>query len=117
MVPVPVIDNTGDHTYSVWYKLGVSNILAGDRYFIMESTFNSTPSSDPAWSVSYGLRDVSGDGKGDLLHVTSLDLILSYDDSKTFYYDLDTATETEWHNMTVTAQNNSGTVTHIIPAS
>jgi len=59
-VPSPVVTPGQDHTYSAWYKTTwttIGNLV--DRYFIMETTGIG---GTTAVTVSYGLRDIQGDG-------------------------------------------------------
>ena len=64
-VDSPVITSGQDHTYSAWYRATFSDIDDGNydlRYFIMESTGIG---GNDAYAVSYGLRDIEGDGYDD----------------------------------------------------
>ncbi len=95
-VDSPVITSGQDHTYSAWYRATFSDIDDGNydlRYFIMESTGIG---GNDAYAVSYGLRDIEGDG---------------YDDRGQVYTqwpggitagDFDQPDLSQWHNIIVT---------------
>ncbi|MGI9455477.1 MAG: LamG-like jellyroll fold domain-containing protein [Aeoliella sp.] len=89
-----------DFSYSAWHKLGVDpelGIVGGDRYFVLETTLNDTPSGDQAWVASIGLRDL---GAGDVVQV--------------FYSPSAAVGDTPaalgvWQNVTVTYDADGGT--------
>lgn len=61
-----VLTSGADFSYSAWYKSNVTDITGSNRYFVLETTRNDTPSGDAAWTASLGLRD---EGSGDIMDV------------------------------------------------
>jgi alkaline phosphatase D len=55
-----VLTANTDFSYSAWYYLDLADIAGSDRYFVVETTLNDTPSNDGAWTASIGVRDLSG---------------------------------------------------------
>ncbi len=45
-----------DHTYAAWYYLDIDGIAGGDRYAVIETA--------PNWSISYGLRLIDDEDRG-----------------------------------------------------
>lgn len=85
------------HSYSLWYKSDVPNIVPPDRYFLLETTRWDYVSNDDGYSISCGLRDVSGT---DILQTYTL----SSTGTSTFV-NVSGAADTGWHNVVVTYQS------------
>lgn len=92
-----------DHSYSVWYRLDVPDIIGtADRYFVLETTAGNSPSATGAYSVSYGLRDLGSGDVGQVFTITDLAVAPNVS--------FPAAGNEIWHNLIVTYDADGGLV-------
>ncbi|QDU55045.1 LamG domain-containing protein [Aeoliella mucimassa] len=90
-----------DFSYTAWYKTALENeeegIEGSNRYFVLETSLNDTPSGDGAWTASLGLRDVSGTDVMEVFTHPSLSVVQA------------PMALNEWQNVIVTFDADGGT--------